>query len=156
MNKKCPLPARECYSEPQQAWSETRERVKPTAAQVPRGWIYSEGVILQSQDPGGPLSSSRLCSARGRVPPSWWGQEAAGLVFWLRCLCAPCLGRVPCPCTMVFCVVGDSDGFQLTEGVGRASQDSARALTNGSSYAAVDAAVSAVSGPFTSCRLRCL
>lgn len=72
-----------------------RERVKPTAARVACGWMRSEGVVLQSQDPGGPLSSSRLCSGRGRVPPGWWGQEAAGLEFSLLCLYVLCLGRVP-------------------------------------------------------------
>ena len=33
---------------------ETREGVEPTAARAPCGWTRSKGLILQSQDPGGP------------------------------------------------------------------------------------------------------
>lgn len=45
----CPLPL-----SPQQAQGETWERVEPTAAPAACGWARPEGLILQSQDPGGP------------------------------------------------------------------------------------------------------
>lgn len=70
----CPLPL-----SPPQARGETRERVEPTAARAPCGWTRSEGLILQSQDPGGPPVLKQTLSGGGRVPPGWGDRRQQGL-----------------------------------------------------------------------------